>query len=375
MSDVIVLTVVEPTVVISESQGPIGIQGLTGSQGIQGETGIAGTNGLSTVTALYNNATPNDVVTASGLQIVDASVASSHFIINPQGAGSISNQTPTPTYPLGYYSVSFGSNLKTQGSYNVAMGTSHTIAASTTYNSAFGSGNTITASSSAFAAGNNNNISGNFSAAVGQSNVVSAATAFAGGSGNNISGLASVGLGSGNYVAGSYALSVGYSNTTSQRCGVTLGERVINNTIGKLAIGVYGTFRSSTGITSLQVQTDGMGGSSALTADGSSVLSQYNQVILPLNTVALFEALILGAGVNGANCAFKMRGVIKVGASYSSTTISGVTTETIINPNPVSQPYANADTVNGGLTLWVNDDNDASIRYSAVVTTTEVRMT
>jgi hypothetical protein len=375
MSDVIVLTVVEPTVVISESQGPIGIQGLTGSQGIQGETGIAGTNGLPTVTTLYNNATPNDVITASGLQIVDASAADSHFIISPKGAGSIANQTPTSTYPLGYYSVSFGVNLKTQGNYSVAMGASHTIATSTQFNTAFGSSNTITAASSAFAAGNGNNISGNYSAAVGQGNVVSAATAFAGGAGNNISGIASVGLGSGNYVSGVYALSVGSSNTTTQRCGVTFGEQVINNTKSKITLGVYGTFRSATGITSLQVQTDGMGGSSALTADGSSVLSQYNQLILPLNTVALFEALILGAGVNGANCAFKMRGVIKVGASYSSTTVSGVTTETIINPNPVALPYANADTVNGGLTLFVNDDNDASIRYSAVVTTTEVRMT
>lgn len=329
---------------------------------------------LKSVANLYDNTTPNDVTTASGLQIVDASATNSHFIIHPKGSGGISDQIPTTAYPLGFYSVSFGYHQKNQGNYSVAMGGGHVIAASTSFHSAFGSGNIITASSSAFAAGNGNTVGGNYSSAVGQNNIVSAATAFAAGLGNSISGVASVGLGSGNVVSGAYAVSAGYSNSTTQRCGVTFGEQIINKTIGKLSLGVYGTIRSATGFYSFQIQTDSFGTTTPLTANGSTTLTQNNQVAVPANTAALFEALIIGYQINTANCcAFKIKGVLLVGASYATTTVTNVTVETIVNPTPVMEPYATADTTNGAVTLWVGDDNDSGIKYSALITTTEVR--
>lgn len=333
-----------------------------------------GSQGTS-VTNLYNNAAPNNVTTASGLQIVDASAVDSHFIIKPKGAGGISNAIPTTTYPLGFYCVSFGANLKNSSNYSVAMGNGHTIAASTNYHSAFGLDNTITAASSAFAAGNSNTVGGSNSSAVGQNNNVSAINSFAAGIGNSISGTASVGLGSGNSVSGAYAISAGYNNTTTQKCGVTFGEQILNKTIGKVALGVYGTIRSATGFYSLQVATTALGNACALTANGSAVLTENNQVAVPNNTVALFEALIVGYSGNTAVIyAFKMKGVVFIGASYATTTVSNVTIETISNPTGLAIPSATADTTNGAVTLWVADDNEGGIKYSALVTTTEVRV-
>ena len=355
----------------NSSEGEMYIYYDDGTSPVWVSVGAQGTS----VTNLYDNAAPNNVMTASGLQIVDASATNSHFIIKPKGAGGISNTIPTTTYPLGYYCVSFGANIKNSSNYSVAMGSGHTTPASANFHSVFGSGNIITASSSAFAAGNGNTVGGSNSSAVGQNNNVSAINSFAAGVGNAISGTASVGLGSGNSVSGAYAISAGYNNTTTQKCGVTFGEQILNKTIGKVALGVYGAIRSATGFYSLQVVTTALGDLCALTANGSAVLTENNQVAVPASTVALFEALIIGYSGNTANIyAFKIKGTLFVGGSYALTTVSNVTVETISNPTGLAIPSAAADTTNGAVTLWVADDNEGGIKYSALVTTTEVRI-
>lgn len=95
-TDTIVLTVNEPTVIITETQGPQGIQGpigLTGSQGsqgiqgIQGDTGLTGPQGLQGIQGVTGNTGPQGVQGLTGATGADSTVA------GPQGLTGLTGDT------------------------------------------------------------------------------------------------------------------------------------------------------------------------------------------------------------------------------------------------------------------------------------------
>jgi hypothetical protein len=219
---------------------------------------------------------------------------------------------------------------------------------------------------SAILGGGSNTCSANFTAILGgQSNNASASgAAVAGGHSNTSSGVDSLAAGFTCTADGSYSFAHGTRATTRGVQGMDAQSS------GQFA--ALGDSQSSRLV--LRVSTTNAT-TTAATSDAAAAATT-NTSLLVNSSAFLFKAMVVGRqNTTGDAAAFEITGLIKRGANAAATALVGTPTVTAIAADAGASTWtavAAANTTNGTLEIRVTGEAAKTIRWTAVVETTEV---
>jgi hypothetical protein len=266
-------------------------------------------------------------------------------------------------------SVAFGINSGSQGSVTA------------TGAGAMALGGSYASGADSFAAAIANNTSsygakGANSVAIGDSALASAAHSIAINGYSTASGIYSVAISS-STASGLRSFAVGSSCVAAGTDSIALGNAAKSSQIGKysFASNIFSAGGDAqAGKIVLRAETTTTT-AVALTSDGGAA-STNNQLILPNNSAHTFSILVVARrdGYSNSSAGYKFEGIIERLGSAASTTLVAVS-KTVLGEGSNATTWdvnVAADTTNGGLSVTATGAAASTIRWVAVVDTSEV---